>query len=58
MLKQTWGDGTVSLRSLNACSKWNDVEVKPIKFGGTLAAHTEIVQNKEVIEKILHWLKM
>ena len=55
-LRSTWGDGTVSLLSLNACSGWSDVEVRPIQFGGTLAAHTEIVQSKIVIAKILDWL--
>ncbi len=46
----------MSLLSLNACSGWSDVEVRPIQFGGTLAAHTEIVQSKIVIAKILDWL--
>ena len=49
-------DLNVSLLSLNACSGWSDVEVRPIQFGGTLAAHTEIVQSKIVIAKILDWL--
>lgn len=53
----TWGDGTVSLLSLEACKSWRNVEVLPIKFGGTLAAHTEIVQNKQVIAKVIDWLQ-
>ena len=40
-LRSTWGDGTVSLLSLNACSGWSDVEVRPIQFWGTLAAYTQ-----------------
>jgi len=55
-LASTWGDGTVSLRSLESCKRWSNVEVRPIEFGGTLAAHTEIVQNELVISKILNWL--
>ena len=55
-LAATWGDGTVSLRSLEHCRSWADVEVQPIEFGGSLAAHTEIAQNPEVIDLILAWL--
>ena len=46
ILQSTWGDGTVNLRSLKACSSWNDVEVREIQFGGSLSAHTEIAQDK------------
>ena len=55
-LSSTWGDGTVSLRSLEGCKSWSNVEVRPIEFGGSLAAHTEIVQNQLVISKIINWL--
>lgn len=55
-LASTWGDGTVSLRSLDACRGWDGVTVRPIQFGGSLAAHTEIVQNEEVISAVLAWL--
>ena len=56
-LQATWGDGTVSLRSLEFCGTWGDhVEVQPIEFGGSLAAHTEIVQNEDVIQAVLAWL--
>ena len=55
-LESTWGDGTVSLRSLEGCKSWSNVEVRPIEFGGSLAAHTEIVQNQLVISKIINWL--
>jgi len=55
-LASTWGDGTVSLRSLEGCKSWSNVEVRPIELGGSLSAHTEIVQNKLVISKILNWL--
>ena len=55
-LQNTWGDGTVNLRSLKACSCWNDVEVREIQFGGSLSAHTEIAQDKNVIEMVLDWL--
>ena len=51
----TWGDGTVNLQSLEACARWKNVTVRPIKFGGSLAAHTEIVSNPEVLEKVVHW---
>lgn len=56
-VESTWGDGTVSLSSLAACSRWNDVTVKPVKFGGSLAAHTEIVRNDEVIQTIIEWVR-
>ena len=52
---QTWGDGTVNLRSLEACARWKNVTVRPIKFGGSFAAHTEIVNNPEVLEKVVDW---
>jgi pimeloyl-ACP methyl ester carboxylesterase len=55
-LAATWGDGTVSLRSLEHCRSWADVEVRPIAFGGSLAAHTEIAQKPEVIDLVLAWL--
>ena len=51
-----WGDGTVPTVSLQACARWQDATVKQIQFGGSLAAHTEIVQNKEVIDDIIAWL--
>ena len=53
---QTWGDGTVNLRSLEACARWKNVTVRPIKFGGSLAAHTEIVSNPKVLEKVVRWV--
>ena len=57
-LQSSWGDGTVSLRSLKHCGMWGDhVEVQPIEFGGSLAAHTNIVQNEDVIQRILAWLE-
>lgn len=52
----TWGDGTVNLASLQACNRWSNVTERPIKFGGSLAAHTEIVQNNEVIKIVIQWL--
>ena len=55
-LSSTWGDGTVNLESLRACNRWSNVTERPIKFGGSLAAHTEIVQNDKVISLVIDWL--
>jgi lysophospholipase-3 len=56
VVEVTWGDGTVNLPSLAACSRWKDTTVRTIQFGGSLAAHTEIVQNDEVIQDIINWV--
>jgi hypothetical protein len=49
----TMGDGTVNLQSLEACGRWKNVTVRPVLFGGSLAAHTEIVRDDEVIQMII-----
>jgi len=51
----TMGDGTVNLPSLEACSRWAQVAVRPVRFGGSLAAHTEIARSPEVIKMIIDW---
>lgn len=55
-LEYTWGDGTVSIESLRYCNTWSQVTTREISFGGSLSAHTEIVQNDEVIKNIIKWV--
>ena len=54
--KQTFGDGTVPIASLEFCGTWRRSTLHPIRFGGSLAAHTAIVQSKDAIDAILKWL--
>ena len=51
----TWGDGTVSLPSLEACRRWGRVTVRPVRLGGTLAAHTDILRHDAVLDMIVRW---
>lgn len=55
-LEQSWGDGTVPLASLEICLQWsNDSTV--YQFGGSLAAHTEILAYHEAIADIIRWVQ-
>ena len=52
----SYGDGTVPLASLQSCTRWRDVTNHPVKFGGSLSAHTSIVQSDDVITAIIKWI--
>lgn len=54
---QTWGDGTVSLSSLRHCGSWSETKyVREYEYGGSLAAHTEIVRFKPLQEDLISWV--
>lgn len=50
------GDGTVPIKSLEACGNWKDVKMKAYKFGGSLAAHTSISTHKPLLQDIMKWI--
>ena len=52
---KTWGDGTVPLESLEICHQFAS-KVSVYQFGGSLAAHTEILSYKKSIEDIIDWV--
>jgi len=54
-LEQTYGDGTVPLASLELCHQWAS-KVSIYQFGGSLAAHTEILSYGLAITDIINWV--
>jgi len=54
-LDRTWGDGTVPLESLEVCQRWAD-KTSIYQFGGSLAAHTEILTYDKAIADIIAWV--
>jgi len=55
-LTQTWGDGTVPLASLEVCLSWAN-KSSVYQFGGSLAAHTEILTYDQAIADIISWVQ-
>eukprot|EP00939_MAST-03C_sp_MAST-3C-sp1_P003896 g3896.t1 len=54
--KTSMGDGTVPLASLSHCKSWADTALhRPYEFGGSLAAHTEIVRLPALLDDINEW---
>jgi len=51
------GDGTVPLLSLKHCTNWPDTKLaREYSFGGSLAAHTEIVRLPALLSDINEWV--